>query len=192
MRPDGEVTILLRAWREGDPGALDALMPLVYPVLRGLAAGQLINERRSHTLQPTELVNEAFLRLVKADEVDWRNRVHFLAISARLMRQILVDHARSRGYAKRGGGVDNVPLEEVDPSTPPNFEDLLDVHLALEALALKDARKAQIVELRFFGGLTNQETAEVLQISEETVNRDWRLAKAWLLRHITERGGACG
>jgi RNA polymerase sigma factor (TIGR02999 family) len=192
MQSDGEVTILLRAWREGDPGALDALLPLVYPVLRGLAAGQLIHERRGHTLQPTELVNEAFLRLFKADEVDWQNRAHFLAISARLMRQILVDHARSRGYTKRGGGVDNVPLEEVDPSTPPNFEDLLAIHLALEALAVKDPRKAQIVELRFFGGLTAQEIAEMLRVSEETVNRDWRLAKAWLLRRITERGGACG
>jgi len=183
---EGEVTSLLRAWYQGDAHALDALMPLVYPVLRGLAAAQLRRERPGHTLQPTALVHEAFLRLVKSDQVDWRNRVHFLAISARLMRQVLVDHARSHGYAKRGGGAEKVPLEQVDPAAPMDFEGVLAVHLALETLAALDERKGQVVELRFFGGLTVEETAEVLRTSVETVNRDWRLAKAWLLQHITE------
>jgi RNA polymerase sigma factor (TIGR02999 family) len=143
-------------------------------------------ERAGHTLQPTALVHEAFLKLVKARELDWNDRTHFLAVSSRLMRQVLVDHVRRRGYAKRGQGTPNLPLELADPTVPLDLDGVLAVHLALEDLASQDERKAHVVELRFFGGLTVEETAGVLGISAESVNRDWRLAKAWLLRSITE------
>jgi RNA polymerase sigma-70 factor (ECF subfamily) len=176
MNSDGEVTSLLRAWREGDAGALEALMPLIYPMLHGVAAAQLRGERPGHTLQPTALVNEAFLRLMKSDRVDWQNRLHFLAISARLMRQVLVDYARSRGYAKRGGGASRVPLEQADFAAPMDLDDVVAVHMALDALSAQDSRKAQVVELRFFGGLTAEEAAE-------------GFAKAWMLRYITEARG---
>lgn len=192
MASGGEVTALLRAWHEGDATALDALISSVYPVLHGIAAGLMNGERPNHTLQPTALVNEAFLRLVKARQLDWRDRVHFLAVASRLMRQALVDHARSRGYQKRGQGIPKTPLELADPAAPLDLDDVLAVHLALEDLAQWDQRKAQVVELRFFGGLTGEEIAAELKISEESVNRDWRLAKAWLLKHITEGGARHG
>ena len=188
MASSGQVTALLRAWHEGDSAALDGLIGLVYPVLHGLAAGLMRGERPNHTLQPTALVNEAFLRLVKARQMDWHDRVHFLAIASRLMRQALVDHARSRAYQKRGQGAAMVPLELANPAAPVTLDDVLAVNLALEGLEARDPRKAQVVELRFFGGLTVEETAGVLGISEESVNRDWRIAKAWLLQHITEGG----
>ena len=171
---------------------MDALVSLMYPVLRGLAAAQMRRERPGHTLQPTALVNEVFLRLVKAGQVDWQHRAHFLAISARLMRQVLVDSARGHSSEKRGAGVRNEPLQEGNLADPMDLEEILAVHLAIEALEKQDSRKAQVVELRFFGGLTTEETASVLEISEESVNRDWRLARAWLLKHITETGVAGG
>jgi RNA polymerase sigma factor (TIGR02999 family) len=196
-RPPGGVTELLRAWREGDEGALEQLMPLVEAELRRLARGYMARERPGHTLQTTALVNEAFLRLTDARGVQWQDRAHFLGISARLMRRVLVDHARSRGYQKRGGGVQHVPLDEAlvmaaDPQlsvmSAGQRLDLLALDRALEVLAVADERKSRVVELRFFGGLSVEETAEVLQVSTDTIKRDWRLAKLWLLREL-EGGG---
>ena len=193
--PCGEITVLLRAWYAGDPAAANALMPLVYPVLHRLAAGQMNREHSDHTLQPTALVHEAFLRLREGGQVNCTpDRTHFLALSARLMRQVLVDHAR-QDSGKRGGGAARVPLDYANPTIPRYFmdlDDVLAVDLAMDALARHDPRKAQVVELRFFGGLTVEETAGVLRLSSESVNRDWRLAKAWLLKYITEAGAPRG
>jgi RNA polymerase sigma-70 factor (ECF subfamily) len=181
-----KVTRLLLAWGSGDEAALAELMPLVYNELRRLADIYMGRERVGHTLQATALVNEAFVRLVDVRRVHWQNRAHFMAMSARLMRRILVDFARSRGYQKRGGGGHQVSLDEalmvrdVDPS-------LVAVDEALEALAKIDERKAKIVELRFFGGLSVEETAEALKVSAATVMRDWKFAKAWLLHELSDR-----
>jgi RNA polymerase sigma-70 factor, ECF subfamily len=180
----GAVTELLRAWSDGDDGALEQLMPLVEAELRRLARGYMGRERRGHTLQTTALVNEAFLRLTDAQRVRWQDRAHFLGISARLMRRVLVDHARRRGYLKRGGGAERVTLhDDLVTSLDPAL-DLVALDRALEALARVDARKSQVVELRFFGGLSVEETADVLHVSTETVKRDWRLAKLLLLREL--------
>jgi RNA polymerase sigma factor (TIGR02999 family) len=181
-----EVTQLLLAWSAGDPEALARLMPLVHAELHRLAKQYMRGERPDPALQTTALVNEAFLRLVDAREVRWQNRAHFFAVSARLLRQILVDFARSRGYQKRGGGARHVPLDEALAFGQERDEDLVALDDALRALAAVDARKSQVVELRFFGGLSVEETAEILQVSPETVRRDWRLAKAWLRRHLSE------
>ena len=182
----GVVTQLLRAWGDGDAGALDQLTPLVEAELHRLARGYMARERRGHTLQTTALVNEAFLRLTDAQSIRWQDRAHFLGISARLMRRVLVDHARSRGYQKRGGGAERVTLDaELVPSPEPAV-DVLALDRALDALAAVDDRKSRVIELRFFGGLSVEETAEVLHVSADTVKRDWRLAKLWLLREIEE------
>jgi RNA polymerase sigma factor (TIGR02999 family) len=174
----------LRAWSDGDDAALEQLMPLMEAELRRLARGYMGRERRGHTLQTTALVNEAFLRLTDAREVRWQDRAHFLGISARLMRRVLVDYARRRGYQKRGGGAQRVTLhEELATSRDPAF-DVVSLDRALEALEKADLRKSRIVELRFFGGLSVDETAEVLHVSPDTVKRDWRLAKLWLLREL--------
>jgi RNA polymerase sigma factor (TIGR02999 family) len=178
------VTELLRAWSDGDDGALERLMPLMEAELRRLARGYMGRERPGHTLQTTALVNEAFLRLTDARHVRWQDRAHFLGISARLMRRVLVDYARRRGYQKRGGGAQRVTLHEGLVSSPEPTLDVVALDRALEALEKADARKSQIVELRFFGGLSVEETAEVLHISADTVKRDWRLAKMWLLREL--------
>jgi RNA polymerase sigma factor (TIGR02999 family) len=180
----GAVTELLRAWSDGDAGALEQLMPLVEVELRRLARGYMGRERRGHTLQTTALVNEAFLRLTGAQRVRWQDRAHFLGISARLMRRVLVDHARARGYRKRGGGAQRVTLHEGMVTSPDPALDVVALDRALDALARVDARKGRIVELRFFGGLTVEETAEVLRVSPDTVKRGWRLAKLWLLREL--------
>jgi RNA polymerase sigma-70 factor (ECF subfamily) len=181
----GAVTELLRAWADGDDGALERLTPLVEAELRRLARAYMRRERRGHTLQTTALVNEAFLRLTDARRVRWQDRAHFLGISARLMRRVLVDHARSRGYLKRGGGARRVTLDEgLHGSADPAPLDLLALDRALEALAAIDARKGRIIELRFFGGLSVEETADLLGVSPDTVKRDWRLAKLWLLRQL--------
>lgn len=180
----GAVTELLRAWSDGDAGALERLMPLVEAELRRLARLYMGRERHGHTLQATALVNEAFLRLTGAQHIRWHDRAHFLGISARLMRRVLVDHARSRGYRKRGGDAQRVPLNEDAVTTPEPSLDVLALDHALEALAAVDARKSRVIELRFFGGLTVEETAEVLNVSPDTVKRDWRLAKLWLLREL--------
>ena len=178
-----DVTQLLRAWSDGDKTALDELVPLVESELRRLARACMGRERKDHTLQATALVNEAFLRFTDARQVRWQDRAHFLGIAARLMRRILVDHARARGYQKRGGGVERVILDDARlvAAEPP-------LDRALQAFTAVDARRSQVVELRFFGGLTVEETAEVLHVSAETVKRDWRLAKLWLLREL--KGGA--
>jgi RNA polymerase sigma factor (TIGR02999 family) len=182
--PPGAVTALLRAWSDGDDGALARLTPLVETELRRLARGYMSRERRGHTLQPTALVNEAFLRLTDAQQVRWQDRAHFLGISARLMRRVLVDHARARGFRKRGGGARRVTLDEGLIASPEPALDLVALDRALEALAADDVRKSRVIELRFFGGLSVEETAEVLHVSPQTIKRDWRLAKLWLLREL--------
>ncbi len=179
-----DVTRLLRAWSDGDEAALTQLVPLVEAELRRLARACMGRERKGHTLQPTELVNEAFLRLVGARQVRWQDRAHFMGIAARLMRQVLVDHARSRGYQKRGGGAERVSLDDAKLEAPTPALDFVELDRALKTFATVDARRSQIVELRFFGGLTLEETAEVVHVSVETVKRDWRLAKLWLLREL--------
>ena len=180
----GAVTELLRAWSDGDEGALERLLPLVEAELRRLARGYMGRERRGHTLQVTALVNEAFLRLTSARGLRWQDRAHFLGISARLMRRVLVDHARARGNRKRGGGVQKVTLNEALLVSPEPAVQLLALDRALEVLAATDLRKSRVIEMRFFGGLTVEETAEVLDVSTDTVKRDFRLAKLWLLREL--------
>ena len=180
----GAVTELLRAWADGDDGALERLTPLVEAELRRLARGYMARERRDHTLQPTALVNEAFLRLTEARRIRWQDRAHFLGISARLMRRVLVDHARSKAYLKRGGGAERVTLVEGLVTSPEPALDVVALDRALDALAAADARKGRVIELRYFGGLSVEETAEVLHVSADTVKRDWRLAKLWLLREL--------
>jgi RNA polymerase sigma-70 factor, ECF subfamily len=175
-----EVTQLLLAWSEGDQSALDRLMPLVYDELRRLAQSYMRRERTNHTLQTTALIHEAYLRLFDAEQVQLENRTHFFAVAARLMRQILVDFARAHGYQKRGGGARQISLDEALLIGQPRDEDLIALDEALSELARLDERKSRVVELRFFGGLTEAETAAVLEVAPETVRRDWRLAKSWL------------
>ena len=182
--PPGAVTALLRAWSDGDPAAFAQLLPLVEAELRRLARTYMARERRGHTLQATALVNEAFVRLVDTKGLRWQDRAHFLAISARLMRRVLVVHARARGYQKRGGGAQRVTLTDALVVTSEPSLDLIDLDRALEALDAVDSRKAKVVELRFFGGLSVEETANVLHLSTDTIKRDWRLAKLWLLREL--------
>jgi RNA polymerase sigma factor (TIGR02999 family) len=184
-----QVTHLLRAWSDGDPQALERLLPLVEAELRRLARGYMSRERRDHTLQPTALINEAFIRLAGAKSVRWQDRAHFFGISARLMRRVLVDHARARGFQKRGARVEKVSLHEISIPAPEPPVDMVALDLALEALTIRDERMSRVVELRFFGGLTVEETAEVLQVSPDTVKRDWRMAKLWLLRQLEAGSG---
>jgi RNA polymerase sigma factor (TIGR02999 family) len=186
--PSGTVTALLRAWGDGDDAALEQLTPLVEAELRRLARAYMARERRDHTLQATALVNEAFLRLTEARRVRWQDRAHFLGISARLMRRVLVDHARARGYRKRGGGAERVTLVEELVASPELALDVIALDRALDALAAVDVRKSRVVELRYFGGLSLEETAEVLHVSPDTVKRDWRLAKLWLLHELEGKG----
>ena len=181
-----EITRLLIAWSGGDEKALDKLMPLVYGRLRRLAASYLRQERPDHTLQTSALVNEAYLRLIAQEQVNWRDRAHFFAIAAQMMRRILVDHARHHGYAKRGGSAKNLLPVELDRVTIERDPDVIAVDEALNALAEKDPQQAKLVELRYFGGLKKEEIAEVLGISSATVTRRWRLAKAWLYRYLVK------
>jgi RNA polymerase sigma factor (TIGR02999 family) len=180
------VTQLLVAWSKGDEQALAALMPLIYGELRRLASRHLGHERAGHTLQTTALVHEAYLRLVNQREVRWRNRAHFLAVASQMMRRILVDYARARGFAKRGGGARQALLDEAMVVSYERAADVVALDEALNALAQFDERKSKMVELRFFGGLSIEETAEVLGVSQGTVMRDWTLAKAWLRREISK------
>lgn len=182
-----EITQLLLAWRNGDQAALDALMPLVYEELRRVAKRYMNRQRPGHTLQTTALVNEAYLRLIDAQQVRWQDRAHFFAVSANVMRRILVDFARSRSSLKRGGGVRRVTLDEALP-VPSEGADLVALDDALSRLATLSPRQSQIVELRYFAGLSEEETAEVLNISARTVRRDWSLARAWLYRELREGG----
>ncbi|HTY42634.1 MAG TPA: sigma-70 family RNA polymerase sigma factor [Thermoanaerobaculia bacterium] len=184
----GDVTALLKQWSAGDAVAFERLVPLVHAELRRLAHREMGRERAGHTLQTTALVNEAYLRLVDSSRVRWQDRAHFFAMSAQLMRRILVDHARARRARKRGGGARQVELDEALVVSPERGSDLVALDDALQALAVVDARKAQVVELRYFGGLSANESAEALGVSPETVLRDWRLAKAWLLRELSGGG----
>jgi RNA polymerase sigma-70 factor (ECF subfamily) len=183
--PSQGVTKLLLAWSEGQDTALHKLIPLVHQELRRLARRYMFGERPGHTLQTTALVNEAYLRLVNSRQVNWQNRAHFFAISAQLMRRILVDSARARRYQKRGGAIPKVTLDEAVIGAQEKSQDLIALDDALKALSAIDPRKARVVELRFFGGLEVKETAEVLKVSPDTVLRDWRLAKAWLKREMS-------
>ena len=187
-RSTNDVTGWLVAWRDGDQTALDKLVPVIYQELHRLARRHMRRERgvanRGQTLQTTALVNEVYLRLVDASHVRWENRAHFLAIAANLMRRILVDAARTRGYAKRGGEQRRVLLEEAAMIATPRGADLVAIDDALGELAKVDARKAQVVELRFFGGLSVEESAHVLNVSAGTVLRDWRLSRSWLMREL--------
>ncbi len=183
MTQSVDVTALLRAWGKGDEGALERLIPLMHQELRRVARRCMAGERPGHTLQATALINEAYLRLVDAQQVDWQDRTHFVAVAARLMRRILVDFARSKRYQKRGGGAVQVTLDEAMVVLE-RGRDLVALDDALEALAKFDERKSRVIELRFFGGLSVEETATVLRVSADTVMRDWRLAKAWLMREM--------
>ena len=180
-----EITQLLLAWSEGDREALDRLTPLVYAELRRLAKSYMRKERAGHTLQTTALIHEAYLRLIDASQVEWRSRAHFFGVAARAMRQILVAMARERGCQKRGGVARQVSLDEAMMIDEGLDEDLVALDEALGALAQFDARKAQVVEMRFFGGLTEEEIAGALNVSAETVRRDWRLARSWLRRKLS-------
>jgi RNA polymerase sigma factor (TIGR02999 family) len=180
-----DITRLLAQWRAGDQQALEALMPLVYQELRRIAGRSLQRERGSHTLQPTALVHEAFLRLVDQRDVRWHNRAHFFAIAAQLIRRILVDHARRRSAAKRGAGADKVTLEHEIAVSPTRSVETLALDQALSRLMELEPQQARIVELRFFGGLTNEEVGEVLGVSSRTVMRDWNMARAWLFDELS-------
>ena len=185
-----EVTQLLMAWNEGDQSALERLIPLVHAELHRIARRYMRNERAGHTLQTSALINEAYLRLIDAQQVHWQNRAHFFGIAAQLMRRVLVDFARSRGYKKRGGGALQVSLDETMVITKERGEDLVALDEALSALSELDERKGRVVEMRFFGGLSEKEIAEALTVSQETVRRDWRLAKSWLRRRLSETPNA--
>jgi RNA polymerase sigma factor (TIGR02999 family) len=184
-----EVTSLLKAWSSGDEQALERLTPLVYRQLHQVARRYMAGERSGHTLQTTALVNEVYLRLVDCGRVNWQDRAHFFAMSAQLMRRILIDFARSRGYLKRGGAIPHISLEETPSVCEEPDVNLVALDDALKALAAVDERKSKVVELKFFGGLNVEETAEVLRVSSDTVMRDWKLAKIWLLRELS-RGRA--
>jgi RNA polymerase sigma-70 factor (ECF subfamily) len=181
-----EISELLVAWSNGERAALDQLMPLVYDELRHIAHRYLGRERAGHTLQTTALVNEAYLKLVNEREMRWQNRAHFFAVAAQLMRMILVDYARSRNYVKRGGGAQRVSFDEALAVSQERAGELIALDEALKTLAEMDERKSRVAELRFFGGLSVEETAEVLKVSSVTVMREWRLAKAWLHRELSK------
>src|SRR5438128_2431090 len=181
-----EVTELLIEWSNGDKAALDKLMPLIHEELRRLAHHYMSHERQGHTLQTTALVNEAYLRLVNRKDVHWQNRTHFFAIAATLMRSILVDHARSHAYAKRGGGAHKTELDEAMVVSQERAREVVALDDALKELASFDLKQSRIVELRFFGGLTIEETAEVLHLSPATIKREWSTAKAWLYHELAK------
>jgi RNA polymerase sigma factor (TIGR02999 family) len=188
VRATAEVTGLLLAWGRGDEAAFKQLIPLVHGELQRIARRCMAGERIGHSLQATALVNEAYLRLIDVQHVGWQNRAHFLAMAARLMRRILVDLARSKRYRKRGGGAVKVTFDEALVVADEPGQDLVALDDALDELAKVDERKARVIELRFFGGLSVEETATVLAVSVDTVMRDWKLAKAWLLRELRGRG----
>ena len=187
MNPSSQsVTQLLVDWRNGDQTALDRLMPLVYEELRRIAGHYMRNERQEHTLQTSALVNEAYLRLVDHENIAWQNRAHFFGVAAQAMRRILVDYARSRNYLKRGGAALRISLDEAATTPDEHSAELLALDDALKELAKIDERKCRVVELRYFGGLSVEETAEALGVSIQTVGRDWSTAKAWLMREMSK------
>lgn len=183
--PPHEISQLLGEWSNGNQAALDRLYPLVYDELRRMAHRYMSRERKGHTLQTTALINEAYLRLVEQKNVHWANRAHFFGISAQIMRRILIDHARRYEYSKRGGGAQKVSLDEVAVVAKERGKELLAVDEALDRLEKIDQRRSRVVELRFFGGLSNDEIAAILKISANTVTRDWNLARAWLYRELS-------
>ena len=180
-----EITQLLLSWSKGDQAAFDQLIPLVYPELRKLARRYMGRETPEHTLQTSALINEAYLRLVDQQAVEWQDRAHFFAMSARVMRHILIDHARSHRYTKRGGGAQHLPLDDAEAVGYERAAELVALDDALTRLAKLDERKSRIVELRFFGGLSVEETADVIKVAPITVMREWRIAKAWLHKEIS-------
>src|SRR5690349_3674933 len=190
-RSSQSITQLLERWSEGDEKALDQLMPLVYDELHRLAGAYLRRERGYQTLQPTALVNEAYLKLVRQRTIRWQNRAQFFGVAAQLMRRILVDHARANDAAKRGGDRVNVSLKNIGAFGTEPTADVLSLHNVLNRLAEIDPDQSRIVELRFFGGLTIEETAEVMQVSHSTVEREWKIAKAWLKRELTKTQKDC-
>jgi RNA polymerase sigma factor (TIGR02999 family) len=190
MDPTSDITNLLDGWGRGDRRAFDELLPLVYAELRRVAARQLRHERGTHSLQPTALVHEAYLRLVDQRKADWRNRAHFFGVAAQVMRRILVDHARRRLACKRGDGVRPVSIDQAMETPAVNEIPILDLDDALDRLASLDPGLARIVELRAFGGLTIEEAAHVLNVSPSTAKREWRTAKAWLTRELGAEGRA--
>jgi len=179
-----QVTELLVRWRDGDKAALDALMPLVYSELRRIANRYLQGERSDHTLQSTALVHEAYVRMTNQQLPQWQNRAHFFAVAAQLMRQILVDHARNHRASKRGGDAYKLALEDAEEQFQPVDLDIVALDDALKTLAAMDSQQSRVVELKFFGGLSNEDTAEVLGVSTSTVKRDWTTARAWLFREL--------
>jgi RNA polymerase sigma factor (TIGR02999 family) len=181
------ISQLLQRWSEGDRGALDQLTPLVYAELRRMARRYMHQQHVGHTLQTTALIHEAYLRLVGQDEKHWENRAHFFGVAAQTMRHILVDYARARKMTKRGGGAHPVSLDEALTIGPERGQDLVALNDALDALAKLDERQSKVVELRFFGGLTEEEISEVLKVSTRTVRSDWRLARSWLLREMSKK-----
>jgi RNA polymerase sigma-70 factor (ECF subfamily) len=185
-RPPKEVTQLLLDWSNGNPAAFDALMPLVYDELRRIARRYMSHERFGHTLQTTALVHEAYLRLVDQKRVQWKDRAHFFAVAAQAMRRILIDHARKHRYAKRGGGAQKISLEEAAVISDERAADLVALDEALISLAAIDPQQSRVVEMRFFGGLTIEETAEVLKLSVDMVKREWATAKAWLFHQMSK------
>jgi len=186
---DGEITQLLKAHASGNPEALDELFPLVYDELRRMARRRMRGERSGHTWGTTALVHEAYLKLVDFDRIDWQDRTHFFAIASRVMRNVLVDYAVKRTAEKRGGDRDRVPLRDEDAAEEVDLANVLAVHQALTRLEDVDERQARVVECRFFGGLTIEETSEALDVSPATVGRDWRVARAWLNRELTNEEG---
>lgn len=185
MQAQPNITEVLERWSNGEQSALDELVPLIYKELRRLAGNYIRRERHDHTLQPTALINEVFLRLIDQNDIRWQSRAHFFGIAAKLMRRILVDHARSHQAAKRGGGQYSLSLDRADRIAGRPSVDLLAVHLALQQLEELDPQQSRVVELRFFGGLTIEETAEVMGLGHATVEREWKMARSWL-RHELE------
>jgi RNA polymerase sigma factor (TIGR02999 family) len=190
--PSPQITRLLRAWGSGDRSALERLTPVVYHELHGMARRYMRRERTGHTLQTTALINEAYLRLVDVSSVSWQNRAHFFAVSAQMMRRILVDAARARAARKRGGQAVRADLDDIPDLSSRRDQEIVAIDDALKTLAEIDRRKARVVDLRFFGGLSVEETAEVLNVSPQTVMRDWKLAKAWLMREMARSGSLHG
>ena len=184
MNPQGDVTSLLAAWSKGDQSALNKVMPLVYAELHRIARRAWSQQQNNNTLQPTALINEAYLRLANAEKASFQDRCHFFAVASTAMRQILVNHAKGRLSDKRGGGRANVSLDDVQPAVHQEAAEIVALHEALDALHAVDPRKSRVVEMRYFGGLSIEETAEALGVSIGTVNRDWRLARSWLIRQM--------
>jgi RNA polymerase sigma factor (TIGR02999 family) len=179
-----DVTALLASWRAGDMDALNQLLPMIRRELRAIARRHLVNERRDHSMEPSSLLHEALLRLLSSRPIDWQSRSHFFSVTSQVMRHVLVDHARRKRRLKRGGPMHDAPIDSATALTSEQLEEVIAVDLALERLAERDERKSQVFEMRFFGGLTVEETAAALGISENTVIRDWSFARAWLRREL--------